>query len=43
MRKMLVGESCNFGSRANRSKIVKIYVQYNSFEGTGGLKTRDLH
>lgn len=42
-KRLLVGESCNFGSRANRRGVVKIYVQYSSFEGTGALKTRDLH
>ena len=42
-KRLLVGESCNFRSRANRRVVAKIYVQYNRFEGTRALKTRDLH
>lgn len=35
----MVGESCNFRSRANRRELLKIYVQYNRFAGTGALGT----
>lgn len=42
-KRLLVEENCNFRSKANRREVVKIYVQYNRFERTRALKTRDLH
>lgn len=42
-KRLLVGESCNLRSRPNKREIVKVYVQYNRFEGTGALKFRDVH
>lgn len=42
MRGELMGETCKFRSRVNRREVVKIYVQYNRFEGTRALKTGNL-